>query len=60
MELTMNKKRILEAIEELPDDATVEQAMYKLYVLDKISKALADNGKKTPHKEIKQQSLAES
>jgi hypothetical protein len=60
MELTMNKKRILEAIEELPDDTTVEQAMYKLYVLDKISKALADDDEKIPHDDIKQQFLANS
>jgi hypothetical protein len=58
MELTMNKKRILEAIEELPDDTTVEQAMYKLYVLDKISKALADDDKKTSHEDVKRQFLS--
>jgi hypothetical protein len=46
MEPTINKKQILEAIKELPEDTTGEQDMYKLYVLDKISKDLADDGKK--------------
>lgn len=42
MPLTINKKRILEAMQELPDDATIEQAMYKLHVLEEVSKGMAD------------------
>jgi hypothetical protein len=34
------KKRVIEAVRELPDDATVEDAMERLYVLAKIQKGL--------------------
>jgi hypothetical protein len=57
MEQTIDKKRILKAMHELPENATVEQAMYKLYVLDQVSKALADTGEKIPHEDIKEQFL---
>jgi hypothetical protein len=60
MQKTIDKKRILKAIEELPDDATVEQAMYKLYVLDQVSKALGDTGKKISHEEMKKRLLEKS
>ncbi|MEX0647785.1 MAG: hypothetical protein WEA56_06735 [Balneolaceae bacterium] len=60
MELTINKKRMIQAIEELPENATIEQAMYKLYVLDQISKSLADTGKKVPHDEVKERLLNKS
>lgn len=60
MESTIDKKRIIEAMQELPEDATVEQAMYKLYVLDQVSKALSDTGEKIPHEEIKKQLLDKS
>lgn len=33
------KKQVLEAIQALPDDTTFEEMMYRLYVLEKISKA---------------------
>ena len=52
MEKTIDKQRILKAMQELPEDATVEQAMYKLYVLDQVSKALADTGDKISHEDI--------
>jgi len=35
-------------MQELPEDATIEQAMYKLYVLDEVSKALANDEKRSP------------
>jgi len=54
MNARIDKQRILKAIQELPEDATVEQAMYKLYVLDQLSKALADTGDKIPHEDIKE------
>lgn len=44
-------------MQELPEDATVEQAMYKLYVLDQVSKALADTGNKISHEDIKKEFL---
>jgi len=42
MELTIDKKRIQKAIDELPEDATIEDALYELYVLSKVSKSLKD------------------
>lgn len=39
MSLTINKKRIFKALEDLPEDATIGQAMFKLYELDQTSKA---------------------
>lgn len=60
MELTIDKKQILKAMEELPEDATVEQAMYKLYVLDQVSKALNHTGEKISHEEMKRQLLDKS
>lgn len=53
----IDKKRILQAMEELPEDATVEQAMYKLYVLDQVSKAFSHNGENVPHEDVRNQFL---
>lgn len=60
MKQTIDKKRIIKAMEELPEDATVEQAMYKLYVLNQVSKALSEAGEKIPHKEVKERFLGNS
>ena len=40
------KEQILKAIEELPDDATIEDALERLYLLYKIEEGVkqADNG----------------
>jgi predicted transcriptional regulator len=49
------KERVLEAVRELPDDATVEEAMERLYVLAKIQKGLeqAEAGQTVSHEEAK-------
>ena len=49
------KERVIEAVRELPDDATVEDAMERLYVLAKIQKGLdqADAGQTVSHEEAK-------
>ena len=49
------KERVLEAVRELPEDATVEDAMERLYVLAKIQKGLeqADAGQTVSHEEAK-------
>ncbi len=60
MESSIDKKRIIKAMQELPEDATVEQAMYKLYVLDQVSKALSHSGDKISHEEVKKQLLNKS
>ena len=40
MQLTINKKQIFKALEDLPEDATVGQAMFKLYELEQASKVM--------------------
>ncbi len=53
------KQRALEAIEKLPPDATVEDAIERLVFLAKIERGIAqlDAGKGLPHSEVKQQFL---
>ncbi|PAU95209.1 hypothetical protein CK503_03145 [Aliifodinibius salipaludis] len=59
MELTIDKKRIQKAIDELPEDATIEDALYELYVLHQVSKSLkdVDQGRTLSHEEMKQEFL---
>ena len=57
MKQITSKQRIVKAMQELPDDATVEDARYKLYILDEVSKALANSDEKIAHKDIKSQVL---
>ncbi len=47
------KEAMLEAIQELPADATVADAMERLYLLDKIEGGIAqaDAGQKVSHEE---------
>ncbi len=49
------KEEILELMERLPDDATIEDAIEKLIVLYKIQHGLAqlDSGEGIPHEEAK-------
>jgi predicted transcriptional regulator len=49
------KERVIEAVRELPDNATVEDAMERLYVLAKIQKGLeqAEAGQTVSHEEAK-------
>ncbi len=53
------KQRVLEAIEKLPPDATVEDAIERLIFLAKIERGIAqlDAGKGVSHAEAKQQLL---
>lgn len=50
------KQQILKAIEELPDDASVEDAMERLYLLYKIERGLKqpDNGELLTREEARQ------
>lgn len=50
------KKKILQAVQELPENMTYEDAMEKLYFLYKIEKGLrqADAGQKVSHSAAKQ------
>lgn len=53
------KQRILEAVEALPADATIEDAMERLYFLAKIQRGLeqADAGDTLTHEEAKERLL---
>jgi predicted transcriptional regulator len=53
------KQRALEAIEKLPPDATVEDAIERLVFLAKVERGVAqlDAGKGLPHSEVKQRLL---
>jgi len=50
------RERILEALQDLPADATVDDAIERLVFLAKIDARLAelDEGKGIPHQEVKQ------
>jgi predicted transcriptional regulator len=50
------KQQILKAIEELPDDAGVEEALDRLYLLYKVERGLrqADNGELISSEEVRQ------
>jgi len=55
METPQAKQEILRAIQELPEDASVEDAMERLYFLAKIERGLAESkaGNTISHEEIK-------
>jgi len=55
METPQTKTEIIQAIQDLPDDATLEDAMEKLYFLAKIERGLAQSeaGETISHAEIK-------
>ena len=48
------REKILKALEDLPDDATIEEAMDRLYLLYKIEQGLADVevGRTISHEEM--------
>jgi len=50
------KEKMLHAVEALPADATIEDAMERLLLLAKIEKGLiqADEGQTIPHAEIRE------
>jgi predicted transcriptional regulator len=53
------KQRVLEAVEALPADATIEDAMERLFFLAKIQRGLeqADAGETLTHEEAKERLL---
>jgi predicted transcriptional regulator len=55
MQAVANKQRILDALSDLADDATVEEAIERLYFLAKVEKGLAqlDAGQSLDHDEMK-------
>ncbi len=55
METSQTKNEIIQAIQDLPDDATLEDAMERLYFLAKIERGLvqSDAGETVSRAEIK-------
>jgi predicted transcriptional regulator len=53
------KERVLDAVRDLPDDATVEDAMERLYFLAKVQEGerQADAGQTVSHEEAKRRVL---
>ena len=53
------KRKIVEAVESLPENATVDDAIERLYFLAKIERGLEQSaaGELIPHEEIKQRFL---
>lgn len=51
------KQEAIEAISKLPDSATIEDMMYRLYVIDKVHAGLDDvrNGKIITSEELKRE-----
>jgi predicted transcriptional regulator len=49
------KEKILELMKRLPDDATIEDAIYELYTAYKIERGLeqAGRGEGIPHEEVR-------
>jgi predicted transcriptional regulator len=56
------KELLREAIEQLPDDASVEDAMDRLYFLAKVARGLdaADRGDVVPHDEARRVILGDA
>ncbi len=55
MEADRTKRKILEAVQQLPDDATFEDAIEHLYFVAKVARGLAqaDAGGTVPHPKVK-------
>ena len=55
----VTKERILKAVEELPDDVTLDEAIEKLCFLAKVERGLhqANAGKTVSHDEVKERLL---
>jgi predicted transcriptional regulator len=53
------KERVMEAVRGLPDDATVEDAMERLYFLAKVEEGIrqADAGRTVSHEEARRRTL---
>ncbi|WP_420454611.1 hypothetical protein [Rubrivirga sp.] len=57
MPATISKPEIVRAVSELPDDATVEDAMERLLLLSRVAEGLdqARRGETIPHAEVVRQ-----
>ena len=48
------KKQVMKVIKSLPDDCTIEDIQYRLYVLEKVAQGIRaiDEGRVVPHEEV--------
>ncbi|MDT8368415.1 MAG: hypothetical protein RQ745_04370 [Longimicrobiales bacterium] len=48
------KERVQEVLDRLPDDCSLDDVLYHLYVVQKIDRGLADveSGRTVPHEEV--------
>jgi predicted transcriptional regulator len=51
------KRAVRELLEKLPDDCTIEDVLYHLYVLQRLSQGLAeaDSGDVIPHEQVQEE-----
>jgi len=49
------KQQVQHVLNELPDDCTLEEVQYRLYVIDKVNRGLeaADRGETVSHAQVK-------
>ncbi len=59
MEQTSIKDRMIQTLQDLPDDVTFESRMDRLYLMYKVERGIAqvDAGQKVPHEEARQRIL---
>ncbi len=55
-EVMTTKEKVLQAVQTLPDDASIEDAMERLFLLAKIERGIqqADAGELIPHEKVKE------
>jgi predicted transcriptional regulator len=55
-EIMTTKEKVVQAVQSLPEDASIEDAMERLFLLAKIERGLqqADAGQLIPHDEVKE------
>ena len=51
------KKKVIELLDRLPDECTIEEVLYHLYVLDSVEKGIAeaDAGRVISHEQVAQE-----
>ncbi len=51
------KQEVIESLQHLPDDADIDEIMYRLYVIDKVrkSRAAVENGDVISHEDLKRE-----
>ncbi len=53
MDLSIDKKKIVQTIEDLPEDVTIEEAIVRLVLLHKVQKGLQEKEGKTQEEVVR-------